>query len=148
MFRQIDYSDGLSRCAECEFFDEYAVYYYNTISEKIEHLDRILCELDVKRDHFQTYCYDYNYIPLPNMKIKELRRNYIKQTNNRKLEKTFHGLDDEAFATAFFQLIQCNDILSMDWKKYLYSEAKKTFLAWCNDNRITPMWQGKPYYGQ
>ena len=82
------------------------------------------------------------------MKVKELKRNYIKQTNNRKLEKTFHGLNDEPFETAFFQVIKCNDELRMDWQKYLYSEAKKTFLSWCKDNRITPMRQGKPYYGQ
>ena len=115
--------------------NQYNIFFYNTVNEKICNIGDIVSALSVSKKEFIENCFYYDYIPLPSLNISDAFDNFISSLNNKKLSMHFRDVDknnileywlqfDEFFHVGFERRL---------WNEYYADYVHKKAITWCDE---------------
>lgn len=119
-------------------------FYYNKNTEKIESLESIVSGLRLSPDFFETYYYDYQYIPIPTFDEIQWEKEYIKSLNNKKIASFFAKTkDDDEFDRLFNAGIYNTWNGFVDWGNYATKVQHGIIVQWSTENNVLLRSHGK-----
>lgn len=127
----------ISDLVHCEYtgYMDYPYWFLNLKSDEVEHLDNILNILDVSKDHFLSYSYDYEYIALPYIDLREIFEAYLILLNNRQIINHYKYLSEDEFVSEYRLFFHIGTEHER-WIDYYESCKRDIVIKWCKDNKI------------
>lgn len=110
-------------------------WFVNCVNYEIANIEEIPEKLDITEDYFITYCYDYDYVPLPVVDLRKIEKDYLVVLNNRQVSDYLKKLPEDEFGREFERIFHCG--LEHDhWMEYFYKRKSEILINWCKENKI------------
>ena len=115
----------------------YPLFLYNKNADTFEQIDDICAKLNIEKKDFIPE--DYDYIPLSLIPDLTVLREYIKSTNDKKIQQTFKNTTDSDLSDEFYRFFHSSpqySFLLTDYNNFRTKFAKECLINWCKKNGI------------
>lgn len=110
-------------------------WFINSVNYEIVNIAEILEKLDIDDNYFITYCYDYDYVPLPVVDYGEIAKDYLVVLNDRQVSDYLKRLPEDEFGREFERIFHCG-FAHEHWMEYFCTRKSEILINWCKENKI------------
>ena len=122
-----------------QYADKFPTRYYNINDERIEALEDVLVALNIPQTRFQTYYYDYDYIPIPVTPLVPALKAYVETVNDKNIRRALRDVPDDRYECAFNRICWDDREFRHGWKEFSADIVNEVCERWCTEYNMTPI---------